>query len=475
MSSPGGEGTRITDRLFRPVDGASLAFFRIAFGLTMLVEVVRYFRHGWIDRYWVDPDFHFHYSGFHWVEPLSRDGMRLLFVGLGAVSASLALGFFTRTCGALFFVGFTYTFLLEKARYLNHFYLVILLGLLLAVLPTNRVAAIDALRRKGPGVVPAWSLGLLRAQLGLVYFYAAVAKMNADWLRGEPLRMWLAGREDHLLGAFLVTEPAAWFMSYGGLLLDLLAWPALVWRPTRALAFVFVTAFHLMNASLFGIGIFPWLMLAATTIFFEPDWPRRLLRRARSAPDPEAARLATLPSPGGRRLATLFVGGWLAVQVLVPLRHFLYPGTVHWTEEGHNFAWHMKLRSKRGEASFRIVNPDTGERLLVDPDADLAAWQVRKMACRPDMVMQYAQELGRRFSSPGATPVQVFANVTVSLNGREPRRLIDPRRDLTQESWGLLRSDWVLPLEGETPGVVRLPRPEEVPGRADSPEVLPDG
>ena len=32
-----------------------------------------------------------------------------------------------------------------------------------------------------------------------------------------------------------------------------------------------------MNASLFQIGVFPWVMIFLTTIFFAPDWPRRML------------------------------------------------------------------------------------------------------------------------------------------------------------------------------------------------------
>ena len=41
---------------------------------------------------------------------------------------------------------------------------------------------------------PAWTLWLLRAQIGIVYFYAGLAKLNADWLQGEPMRGWLASR-----------------------------------------------------------------------------------------------------------------------------------------------------------------------------------------------------------------------------------------------------------------------------------------
>ena len=72
-------------RLAAPVDGASLAFFRIAFGAVLLWEVWRYFTHGWIDFYWVEPQFHFSYWGFEWIKPWPGIGMDLHWAALGAL------------------------------------------------------------------------------------------------------------------------------------------------------------------------------------------------------------------------------------------------------------------------------------------------------------------------------------------------------------------------------------------------------
>ena len=33
-----------------------------------------------------------------------------------------------------------------------------------------------------------------------------------------------------------------------------------------------------MNHFLFNIGIFPWVAMAGTLLFLEPDWPRRAAR-----------------------------------------------------------------------------------------------------------------------------------------------------------------------------------------------------
>lgn len=64
-----GSGRPLLDRLFAPIDIASLVFFRIAFGAIMPWEVVRYFDHGRIRRYWIEPAYHFKYFSFEWVDP----------------------------------------------------------------------------------------------------------------------------------------------------------------------------------------------------------------------------------------------------------------------------------------------------------------------------------------------------------------------------------------------------------------------
>jgi len=206
-------------RLFAPIDIASLVYFRIAFGAIMLWEVWRYFSKGWISRYWIDPVMNFTYYGFDWITPLPGPGMYILFAGLGILALAMMVGWHYRLSALLFFLGFTYSFLLEQARYLNHFYLICLISFLMIWMPAHRAFSVDAQQRPAIAaqVAPAWTLWLLRAQLGLVYFYAGVAKLNPDWLAGEPLRTWLAARTDFpVIGHLFTTEWMVYLLSYGG-------------------------------------------------------------------------------------------------------------------------------------------------------------------------------------------------------------------------------------------------------------------
>jgi hypothetical protein len=418
----------------------------------MLVEVVRYFAYGWIDIFNAS-DFRFGYFAFEWVQPWPDPGMHLHFAALGVAAVCLAVGFCYRVMAALFFVGFTYVFLLDETRYLNHFYLISLISWLMIFLPAHRLWSVDAYLWPAirSDVTPAWTLWLMRAQIGIPYFFGGIAKLSADWLQGEPMRMWLAERAHMpVIGPHVQEEWLVYVFVIGGLLLDLFIVPCLLWRRTRVLAFCAAASFHVFNAQLFHIGIFPWLMLGATVLFFPPDALGRFLRKmaisassaTTSGTPVHSTRLWWRP----RRLVIVTATLYLAMQVALPLRHFLYPGNVNWTEEGHRFSWHMKLRTKSGDALFEITSPATGRTWLVDPLDHLSDSAYEKMATHPDMILQYAHYLARQKRREGFPDIEVRARAMVSLNGRPPRPLVDPRVDLAQEPRTLGPASWILPL-----------------------------
>jgi hypothetical protein len=418
----------------------------------MLWEVWRYFDHGWIHDYFIDPTFHFTFYGFDWVRPLPGDGMYLLFYALGALAVCILIGLCYRLSAALFFIGFAYVFLLEQARYLNHFYLISLLSFLLIFVPAHRSLSIDALLRPGirSQTAPLWSLWLLRAQIMIVYFFGGIAKLNGDWLQGEPMRMWLAHRTDvPILGAYFTEEWMVYLFSYGGLLFDLLFPLLVLWRPTRLPMLALNITFHLTNAHLFSIGVFPWMMIAANVLFLPPHWLRlpvafRTSREETHTTPPHISRYGSLSS---HRLILVTLSVYLLVQILLPLRHLLYPGDVHWTEEGHRFSWRMKLRDKEGVARFFITDPQTGAVWEADPMAFLTSRQFAEMVRCPDMILQFAHYLADDARAQGYDDVEVRAWVLVSLNGRRSQTLVDHTVDLAAQPRTLLPSSWITTLE----------------------------
>ena len=493
---------RIVTALFTPVDAASLVYFRIVFYAIMVWEASEFTHKNMVGLYYSDKEFYFTYWPFDFIHPWPAEWMTLHIYALGLLAACAACGLFYRLSASLFFVLWTYLFLLEKALYINHLYLVCLLSFLMIFVPAQCTFSLDVLRKsdRRSNTVPAWALWLLRFQIGVPYFFGGLAKINADWLQGEPLRTWLAERAAiPVIGPLFNYESVVWGMTYGSLLFDLTAVFFLLNRRTRVFCYAVALFFHFTNVRLFGVGIFAWLMIAATPIFFAPDWPRRVLSDLKRGFTPRVQRLTfggllgllsgaitwqfswvragigalgvgviayhldepfqKKPAPQaqapplirltGRQQGTLvFLGLWVAIQLLLPFRHFMIPGNVHWTEEGHNFAWHMMLRQKEAEGLFVVTDPATGNEWQLNPRQHLTRIQLIHMLSRPHMIVQFAHYLEQQLQADGYGDVEIRARITAALNGREAQYLVDPAVDLSQVVypwWG--HAEWILPLE----------------------------
>jgi vitamin K-dependent gamma-carboxylase len=448
-----GSLTKLRARAFTPVDIASLVFFRIAFGLLMVCHIWRYFSHGAIASYWIEPSFLFKYYGFSWVHPWPGNGLYIHCAALGLLALFIAAGFLYRLSTILFFLGYTYTFLLDEAGWVNHRYLICLFGFLLIFVPANRAFSIDAwvkprLRSQS---TPAWTLWLLGGQMGVVYFFAGIAKITPDWLHGEPMRIFLAATDFNVMGRFFSEPWAVYAFSYAALLLDLFVVPFLLWRRTRLAAFCTVSVFHLLNGQLFDLQIFPWLAIAATTLFLSPSWPRRIIaifrKTGRSVPFTDF----TPVSHRKQSVILLLVTMYLAIQVLVPLRHFLYRGGIEWYYSEHRFSWRMMIQSQRVRAYFYVTDPNSGNTFQIDPHDYLEGWQTKMMGWRPDMLVQFARYLAKVMPQAGPKPLKVEARVFASINGRKPQMMIDQNVDLAAEARTLGRPRWLLEIHEPLP------------------------
>jgi hypothetical protein len=443
---------RLIARAIRPIDIASLAAFRIIFGLVMFGGIVRFLLSGWIEPMYGASDFRFSYPGFDWIEPWSVPGMYLHYGVLAALALAIAAGAWHRIVTPLFTVGFAYGQLIDVTNYLNHHYLVVLLGGLLAVLPAHRHWSVDAWRRPDLRltVVPAWTVWLVRFQIGVVYVFAGLAKAQPDWLiHAQPLNVWLSARVDTpVIGPWLDERWVALAMSWAGCLYDTTIVLWLSWRRTRLPGFLVLIGFHGATGYFFNIGMFPLIMTSAALIFFSPSWPRRIAAAWSSAP----VSLAAVPDRAPRVVSPLIgmlLAVHVAIQIALPLRHHAYPGAVAWNEDGMRFAWQVMVREKHGSVTF-IVRMSDGRRLEVPPHRYLTARQEREMAGQPDLIAQLARHIATDLRRAGYAVVAVQAETQVSLNGRRPVPLVDPLIDLSRVR-DLGPRSWVLPAPSGPP------------------------
>lgn len=430
--------------LEQPVSSLPLALFRMAFGLLMLVSTVRFILRGWIHEFYLAPQVHFSYLGFGWVKPLPELGLYAVFALLLLSSLFIIFGLFYRLSMLSFFLLFSYVELLDKTYYLNHYYFVSLLSFLLLFLPLNRTLALDV--RLGlaqrSSFVPAWTLYAIRLQLALVYFFAGIAKLNPDWLlQAQPLSIWLRANTDLPVIGFLFDYTwVAHAMSWAGMVYDLSIPFFLLFKKTRPFAYLVVIAFHVLTALLFPIGMFPWIMMVSTLIFFSLEDVKRAARafgKRLTLPSRQALR-KPLKNP-----VLFFLSLFFLFQVGMSLRHHLYPGNVLWTEEGYRFSWRVMLAEKTGRALFTVRDMETSQTWTVFPSHYLTPQQEKQMAFQSDMVLQFAHFLRDEFETQGHEDISVYADVWVSLNGRPSQRFIDKKVNLASQPYGLAPRSWL--------------------------------
>lgn len=465
--------------LSQPVSPLSLAVFRMAVGAMLLWDCWRFIKHERIERYWIQPDFYFTYPGFHWVAPLPEPWIWVAWLGMGLFALLVMLGLFYRVSIVALTVLFSYFFLLDKTEYLNHFYLAILFLILLCFLPAHRALSLDAklFPRVRRGSVPCASIVVLRLQMEIMLIYAGLVKLTPDWLAGEPLGMWLRPQADDFVFGFLFHYDWVILLgTWGTVVLHVVGAPLLLWHRTRLATFFVYCAFHAANSVFFNIGIFPWLTIAATSIFFAPDWPLRMARwfhglfEALPAPVsvPASAAADERPLKLIPMAALVAMAAWTTVQIVLPIRAGAFPSEVRWSGDGHRFSWRMRIYDRDADGVFIVRSSD--QVWEVEPRDYLSHRQTWKMMVRSDMVHQFANHLEEVWRDAGHGDVEVRAEIWKSLNGRPPQLFIDPKVDLTAVPLAYGRSDgWVLPNEIPVWGVADNARA----GRSTDPVVRP--
>lgn len=458
--------------LAAPVDAAWLAAVRVLLGVVLAVSMTRFLANGWVERFFLEPTFHFKYWGFEWVEPLPAPLLYGLFVLLVALALGVAAGFAFRFCACAFALGLVYIQLIDVSTYLNHYYLAALLALLLAISPAHRALSVDAwlaarfrrgrgsARQAGIPTIPRAWLWLFRFQVGLVYVFAGLAKAQSDWLiHAQPLRIWLGAQTSlPLLGPLFTLPAVPLVFAWCGFLFDSTIVLFLSFRPTRPFAYAVVVVFHVLTRLLFPIGMFPAIMIVSALVFFPPEWPRLLLAKVQSfvAAGHGRAPLPSLPLSAERPSARFTVGlalgvAYCLVQLALPLRFLAYGGDVLWDERGMRFSWRVMLRAKGGNTTFVVQRKDSPHPLYVNPRSYLTSLQELEMSNQPDLIVQLARYIRDDFTSRGLGPVEVHAESRVSLNGRRSAPFIDPTVDLAEVDPNLGVARVVLPPPTQPP------------------------
>ena len=429
--------------LFKKIDNVQLVVFRIFYGILICFEAFGAIATGWVRRTFIVPKFTFSFIGFEWLQPLPGDGMYYYFIIMGVLGILITLGYKYRFSAFAFAFMWSGVYLMQKTSYNNHYYLLMLLGFIMALLPAHKNLSLDAYFN--PKIKKEWMHNWIRwliiAQLFIVYTYASIAKLYADWLDFSIIEILMRGKKEYwLIGELLQEKWLHTVIAVFGIAFDLLVVPALLWKPTRKIAFGFSIFFHLFNSYVFRIGIFPYLSLAFCVFFFEPQTIRNLFLKKKKTEVPSNLNL-----PNNYKWIASALSIYLVIQVLLPLRHHAIKDDVLWTEEGHRLSWRMMLRSRSGYSRFKVVNKKTKDTVSVNLDDYLTKKQRRKLGSYPDYIWQFAQRLKKEYAEKGED-ISVYVTGKAKVNAGKYQPLIDPNVDLAAVPWNhFSHNEWILP------------------------------
>ena len=452
--------TYITKYLKTYHKASTLAFFRLAFGFMMLFSLIRFASKGWIESFYITPEFHFTYYGFEWVKSLGNLTY-LLFLLCGLSSFFVAIGYKYRISIILFFLSFTYIELIDKTTYLNHYYFITIVSFVLIFLPANCCFSVDALKNKKLAFseIPRWNVDILKLLLGIVYFYAGIAKINSDWLlKAMPLKIWLPNNSNlPIIGSLLNENWVHYTFSYTGMIYDLTIPFLLLYRKTRIYAFVLVVIFHILTRILFPIGVFPYIMIISTLVFFDSKFHEKTLSYIAkiikidfSVFNNQLKKVTTFNVITNTKLILIFT--FVVFQLVFPFRYILYPNELFWTEEGFRFSWRVMLMEKAGYTQFIVVDSKTKEQIKVNNARFLTTFQEKQMSFQPDFILEYAHYLHQYYKKIGFNNPEVYVEGYVALNGRLSQKFIDPKINLAKENESFAHKKWILPFNDTIKG-----------------------
>ena len=440
--------------LTKQVSIAPLAVFRVAFGILMFASTLRFILKGWVEQLYVVPKVFFPYYGFEWINALPAEGMYAVFFIMLASTILIAAGFLYRYASIIFFLLFTYVELIDKTNYLNHYYFVSIVSFLLIFLPAHRYFSVDAKLR--PSLVrthvPAYMVWTIKLQLLLVYFFAGIAKINSEWLlEAMPLKLWLpAFNHFPVIGPLLEQEWVAYVFVWFGCVYDLFIGLLLINRRTIKVGYLLVVIFHGLTAMFFNIGMFPYIMIALTVIFFTDSFHERIISIFRSFLPGKSFRQPALREHTVRPVLNRLLIGLLSlhfiIQVVMPFRYLLYPGDLFWTEQGYRWSWRVMLMEKAGTAFFYVRDEKTGRETEIMNSMYLTPMQEKMIATQPDMMVDYALFLREEYTRMGFLNPSVRTECYVTLNGRGSTLIVDPAIDLSaQTNNPFVNKHWILP------------------------------
>ena len=303
----------------------SLAVFRICFSIVLIVQTIYFFKLGFIENNILKPFILFPFFDF-----LNKPSELLIYLSAVLMLISNIGMIFNKTSRIsclIFFLAFTYLWLLDRGYFNNHYYFISIITFLLFFL--NKKSSF-----KKNYYVPKINIIAFQIMIFLIYFISGVNKINPYWIFDlQPMTHILQTKAqvsgNNLFSNYFIIS----LFTFSGLIYDLVIGFFLIFKRTRILGFIFVLIFNSLNFFLFKdvgeIGVFPFLMISTLVLFIEPVKIQKLLKVKKKE------KIILHNKSFVNHLIVFFI----IVQILLPFRHVLVKGNVAYNGIGQRFAW----------------------------------------------------------------------------------------------------------------------------------------
>jgi len=438
--------------LIEPISNTPIIVFRILFALSLLIQTYCFISQGFIEENIVKPFALFPFINN--IQAVSKIYIfnflinPLLILGYVMLASNIGMLFnkVSRISTFIFFICFTYFWLLDKGYFNNHYYFISIISFLLFLIDQKSSF-------KQSIHVPRITLVCLQAVIFMIYFIAGLNKLTPFWLVDmQPITHILETKYDTTGNTFFINPALIFFMTYGGVIYDLLIGFLLFCKRTKLLSFILVILFNTFNHYLFQdigeIGAFPLIMIATLALFIDPNRLDRILKKDEKPRIILAQKLSL----------NIFIISFIIIQFILPFRHLLFHGYVDYNGMGQRFSWRMKTmykeaytdgqiefdvyikRLKKGNrkiAHFTLFNIEQFSKAYELPLMYLTKKQKTALFYYPDMLPAFTKEvekvLKKNLSKKinGDFDIIITARCKIGFMGRTPQDIIDSSIDLT--------------------------------------------
>ncbi|MFT4697699.1 MAG: vitamin K-dependent gamma-carboxylase [Flavobacteriaceae bacterium] len=463
--------TKLLHFLFKPIDASIVATFRIVFGCFMTYQVFTFIKIDFVYQFMTGPEILFPYQELSFLKPLSKSILKVLNLGLLFSAVFIAIGFLYRYAMIFFFVVFTYFTFIDATLYNNHLYLISLIAFVMIFINADNKYSVKSILSKNENLnfIPAWNKYLLIFLISLPYIFGGIAKLSPNWLNTDLPQIIIDSSRGNILNSLFSDRFLDLFITYGGIIYDLLIVFILLNKRTRIIGVILVLIFNLTNNFILfnDIGIFPFFMICSTILFFNTSKVSRFLERLFSKKvnteeldefeeSVEEVKIEETENPPelkwnvSRRLVSFLLILFMIFHLAMPFRYLLYTDNPEWTGIASRYSWRMKMQSKE-ITDFKVTMTDklSGDVMDIDIAPFLTTNQAAHIAEDPYNVIYLAKYLKQKALKKYAKvdPI-IHIDLKVKFNGLPTQAMFPPTLELTQINEKNYTDDsWMLPLK----------------------------